>query len=73
MVCRFHTNYHMDKQQCLFDKIEYSKNNGKTWTILAENVDSGSGSGNYQTTVPDLITEQCLIRVSDMKDATVKI
>jgi len=50
-------------------KIEFSKNNGYTWsTIIAS--DSAS-LGQYTWTIPDSISTQCKIRISDTSDASI--
>jgi YD repeat-containing protein len=42
-------------------KIEYSTNNGSTWTTLVESTDQYS----YDWTVPNTPSENCLVRVTD--------
>ena len=45
--------------------IEYSTNNGSSWTII-EN--STSNDGKYPWTVPDVASTNCLIRISEASD-----
>ena len=44
-------------------KLEYSTNNGSNWIKIADSIDVAQNS--YGWTVPELISTQCLIRVSD--------
>jgi len=54
-------------------RIELSKNNGGTWIELISNAPAGPGAGEYTLlSVPDAISDQCLIRISDTKDPEVK-
>ncbi|MBI3602550.1 MAG: hypothetical protein HY209_06650, partial [Candidatus Omnitrophica bacterium] len=54
-------------------RIEYSKNNGGLWTEIISNASAGAGAGQYTwPSVPDAISDQCLMRVSDTNDSTVK-
>ncbi|MBN1998175.1 FG-GAP repeat protein [candidate division KSB1 bacterium] len=46
-------------------KIEYSYNFGSTWTIIE---DSTLNSGQYTWTVPQIKSNQCLIRIADARD-----
>jgi len=46
-------------------KIELSVNNGTDWTVIAA---STSNDGIYDWTVPNTISDQCLIRISDPAD-----
>lgn len=55
----------------LLVKIEFSSDNGTSWYPVAQDVDSHSGSGSYDVTIPDMVSRNCLIRVSEMKDPTV--
>jgi hypothetical protein len=48
-------------------KLEYSLNNGSTWTAIASSIPS---SGNYSWTVPDLSATSVLVRVSDASDGS---
>ncbi|NLK53347.1 MAG: hypothetical protein GX293_00575, partial [Bacteroidales bacterium] len=43
-------------------RIEYSTNNGSTWTGI---ISSTPDDGNYQWTVPNTPSSNCLIRISD--------
>jgi sugar lactone lactonase YvrE len=49
-------------------KLEYSTNNGTDWSAIAT-VDASLGSYNW--VVPESLSEEVLIRVSDASDATV--
>lgn len=52
--------------------IEFSPNGGTTWTSVAENVNSATGTGNYPFTAPSgLVSSNCLVRVTDAKNANV--
>lgn len=42
--------------------IEYSKDNGSSWNTIES---SYSGVNNYSWTTPDIISSNCLIRISD--------
>ncbi len=44
-------------------KIEYSTNNGTSWTII---VSSTTNDGTYSWTVPDIVATGCLIRISEI-------
>ncbi|WMJ72965.1 CARDB domain-containing protein [Cytophagaceae bacterium ABcell3] len=48
--------------------IEYSVDNGDSWTLITGGV---SNSGSYSWTVPDDVSEECLVRVSDHADQSV--
>jgi len=47
-------------------KLEYSSDNGATWTVIANSVPASSGS--YPWTVPGLATSQARVRISDAVD-----
>lgn len=49
-------------------KLEYSNNNGSTWTTIANNIDAYSGK--YSWTVPNNISSDCMIRITDQNDAS---
>ncbi|MCK5128187.1 MAG: CRTAC1 family protein, partial [candidate division Zixibacteria bacterium] len=44
-------------------KIEYSTNNGNSWTII---VSSTTNDGTYYWTVPNIVANSCLIRISEI-------
>ncbi|HPT32988.1 MAG TPA: T9SS type A sorting domain-containing protein, partial [Prolixibacteraceae bacterium] len=46
--------------------IEFSSDNGATWTTLATSVPAGAGSSNVM--LPAVVSEQCKIRVTDATD-----
>ncbi len=48
--------------------IEFSADNGRSWTAVSERIPAGTGE--YSWTTPDVNSSQCLIRVSDADDAT---
>ncbi len=50
-------------------KIEFSSNNGLTWDEIANNI---SNSGAYEWNVPNTLSTQCLIRISDAEDGEPK-
>jgi hypothetical protein len=47
-------------------KIEYSINGGANYTTI----DAVANSGSYPWTVPNEISQNCLVRISDLSDAT---
>jgi hypothetical protein len=46
--------------------ILYSSNNGTSWNTIVSNQDASTG--NYTWTVPDIITNQLLIRIADVSN-----
>jgi hypothetical protein len=46
-------------------KLEYSTNNGASWTTI---VASTANDGNHSWTIPDAVSNQSLVRVSDAAD-----
>lgn len=50
-------------------KIEYSSNNGSSWTILSNS--TAASSGSYAWTVPSIATSQGRIRLSDSSASTI--
>ncbi|MEJ5350509.1 MAG: hypothetical protein WHS65_02850 [Melioribacteraceae bacterium] len=46
-------------------KIEYSSNNGLTWNEIINNLPN---SGAYEWSVPNTLSTQCLVRISDAED-----
>ncbi|MGV3539437.1 MAG: GDSL-type esterase/lipase family protein [Rufibacter sp.] len=50
-------------------KLEYSTNNGTSWSTIANSVTAGSKK--YTWTVPNTLSNQALVRISDVDDATV--
>ncbi|HNW39411.1 MAG TPA: hypothetical protein PKI44_03175 [Candidatus Omnitrophota bacterium] len=54
-------------------KLEYSKNSGGAWNEIIASTPAGKGAGEYAwPSVVDAISNLCLVRVSDTRDATVK-
>ena len=51
-------------------RIEYSTNNGSAWLEVVASVPAASGS--YSWTVPSTPSSQCLVRISDTSNASVK-
>lgn len=51
-----------------FYRVQFSNNNGASWTTLANNVNN---SGYINWMVPNQTQSNCLIRVSDVLDSTV--
>jgi len=49
-------------------KIEFSDSNGQTWTDVNSSIPN---SGSYNWTLPQVTSNQCLVRVSDVNDANV--
>ncbi len=50
-------------------RLEYSSDNGANWNLIADNVAAATGS--YAWTVPNLSTQQALVRITDVGDAAV--
>ncbi|MFA6473051.1 MAG: PQQ-binding-like beta-propeller repeat protein, partial [Candidatus Latescibacterota bacterium] len=51
-------------------KIEYTTDNGMNWTTITESTPAATGS--YTWKIPNIFSAQCLVRISDASDATVK-
>jgi hypothetical protein len=49
-------------------KLEYSTNNGSSWTVIASSVAASTGS--YTWTVPNTATTQAHVRISDAQNGT---
>jgi len=47
-------------------KLEYSTNNGSSWTTIISNTSATTGS--YSWTVPDSLSTNCLVKISDVTD-----
>ena len=43
-------------------RLEYSTDNGQTWEEI---IDSASNSGSYEWLIPETLSENCLVRISD--------
>ena len=50
-------------------KIEYSSNNGANWSEVTGN--TATVSGSYDWTIPNEISNECLIKITDIADASV--
>jgi large repetitive protein len=50
-------------------KIEYSTDNGINWNTITESTPAGTGS--YKWMVPNSISTQCIVKISDTSDSTV--
>ena len=50
-------------------KIEYTTNNGNSWDVVASNVDASLGI--YDWVIPNTISNQCKIKISDISNSTV--
>jgi hypothetical protein len=48
-------------------KLEYSTNNGSTWTTI---ISTTANDGSYHWTIPDSPSSQCLVRVSEAADGS---
>jgi len=48
-------------------KLEYSKDNGSTWTTVIAS--ASAGSGNYAWTVPGVSSTNCKVRISDASNS----
>jgi len=51
-------------------KIEYSLNNGSTWTTIIASTTMAGTNCNYAWSVPNSASTTCLVRVSDANDLT---
>jgi photosystem II stability/assembly factor-like uncharacterized protein len=49
-------------------KVQFSSNNGSTWTTLSNNINN---SGYYNWLVPNQNLNNCLIKVNDVNDTTI--
>jgi len=47
-------------------RIEFSTNNGSTWSVIAN---SAANSGSYAWQVPSVFSQKCLIRISDASNS----
>ncbi|VBB44846.1 exported hypothetical protein [uncultured Paludibacter sp.] len=50
-------------------KIEFTENGGESWTTIANNI--SANLGNYNITLPTIISTKCKIRVSDTSDINI--
>ena len=50
-------------------KLEFSSDNGNSWLTIANNVSAAAGSYNW--TVPNINSNQCLIKISDSSNNTI--
>ncbi|RKY55471.1 MAG: hypothetical protein DRP93_03255, partial [Candidatus Neomarinimicrobiota bacterium] len=50
-------------------KIEYTSNNGSTWTEIAASVDASLGIYNW--IVPNTLSDQCKIRITDITNSLI--
>jgi hypothetical protein len=50
-------------------KLEYSTNNGSSWTIIENSIPAASGK--YMWTIPNTPSENCLIKISDVSDINI--
>lgn len=48
--------------------IDYSTDNGATWSDVADSIPASKGL--YLWTVPDVTSQECLVRISDTNDST---
>ncbi|RKY29622.1 MAG: hypothetical protein DRP68_07060, partial [Candidatus Omnitrophota bacterium] len=48
-------------------KLEYSIDGGNNWSLI---IDSTPNTGSYSWTIPDTISSQCRVRVSDVNDSS---
>ena len=46
-------------------KLEYSTNNGGTWSTIVSSVSSAGSNNTYNWTIPNTPSTQCLVRVTD--------
>ena len=49
-------------------KIEYSINNGSSWTTI---ISSTLSDGSYEWTIPNNASSECLVRISDASDSQI--
>ena len=50
-------------------KIEFSENDGESWTTIANNI--SAALGNYDITLPVTVSTKCKVRVSDVSDENI--
>ncbi|MCK9611174.1 MAG: SBBP repeat-containing protein [Candidatus Cloacimonas sp.] len=69
-VYAINTNLYISWNSGLIEtvKIEFSSDNGNSWLTIANNVSAAAGSYNWTT--PDIISTQCLIKISDASNNT---
>lgn len=58
-----------ERANVLFVDIDYSTDNGTSWTSIATGV--SALEGKYAWTMPEVFSETCLVRITDSDDATV--
>jgi uncharacterized protein (TIGR02145 family) len=51
-------------------KLEYSTNNGTSWTTIISS--TPASAGNYSWTIPNTPSTQCKVKISDANDTTFK-
>lgn len=49
--------------------LEYSVDAGKNWNTINENQDAAAGIYNWE--VPDMLTDECRVRMSDVEDGNI--
>lgn len=57
------------RQDISFVKIEYSTDNGNTWIVIVAS--RPAAFGNYNWTIPNTPSTQCLVRISDVDNPAV--
>jgi hypothetical protein len=50
--------------------IEYSTNNGGSWTTITSSTPATMGAIGYSWTIPNKVSSQCLVRVKDTTDGS---
>ncbi|KAA3610333.1 MAG: T9SS C-terminal target domain-containing protein [Calditrichaeota bacterium] len=51
-------------------RVEYSTNNGSSWSFISD-VDATSGNSSTPWTIPNVPSNQCLVRVTDKNDGAI--
>lgn len=60
------TNITWTSQSVAEVRIEFTSNGGSSWTTIVSDVNAGNGI--YAWTVPDLASNQCLVKITDEED-----
>jgi len=48
--------------------LEFSSDGGSGWTVIASGIDAAAGA--FEWTLPDIASENCIVRISDSSDAS---
>lgn len=50
-------------------KLEYSINNGTSWSVISNSYASAGTNNSYDWTIPNMPSTQCLIRITDVSNS----